>query len=643
MEAALDNLRIVAAGVAVLMLPGLAWTTWFPIKNVDILEYLSDVVGLSVATTALVGLATFFLGWRFSAVSISAFYLGLFFICLAGITRQRFGKDSLLGSVVIPPEQSGEFDNGQSKRSFLLNRSGMITVISLVILLLLIAWRLYQAREIILPAWVDSVHHVLITRVILENGGVPRTLDPYLPVPLYYHFPFHALAAVFSFLSRLSPDQAVLWLGQGVNALIALSVYRLGKVVWGDSRRAGLAAIFVGFVSHMPAYYLTWGRYTLSLGVVLLPLVMAAALEIYHQGAEIARNLRLVLLTAGLLVVHYFAALLLALFLIILLTVSLFQDLRRGSFLRGNKWVLLAALPAAGALLVSPWLLHVWSFVRPGVNLNSAFSMQVAESLYFPNYGDYIWRLLGPNHNYLLLTLALGGLVIAFFHPRSRVFAAWSIALVVSSLPVGLQISQFRPDHSAIVLFIPASLLSSNFLLWIEERLSGTKLREIGNVILGIAIALIVVWGISATKSVINPATLLVKPADLKAIQWVMEYTPKEARFFINVTPWQNQIYRGVDGGWWISPLTGRQTLLPPVLYMMGEKDYRDRVNGFAHIASQLDRCDEDFTTLLAEADLTHVYVRAGERGISPGSLVECPGLSLAYAQDGVFIYQLNH
>ena len=129
-----------------------------------------------------------------------------------------------------------------------------------------------------------------------------------MPVPFYYHYAFHALAAVFSFISRLSPPDAVLYLGQVLNAAIAMAVYRLGKALWGDWRRAVLSAILVAFVTQMPAYYVTWGRYTLLTGMLLLPLAMASALDIVNKGVQKSRLFTLGLLTAGILLSHYFAA-----------------------------------------------------------------------------------------------------------------------------------------------------------------------------------------------------------------------------------------------------------------------------------------------------------------------------------------------
>jgi hypothetical protein len=108
----------------------------------------------------------------------------------------------------------------------------------------MIFWRLYQARELVLPAWVDSVHHTWVVQKILAAGGLPPTLGAELPFPsitiMAFINNFHLL-----FSDRHCPADAVLNFGQAVNALIALAVFRLAIATWQDWKRAALAALLV--------------------------------------------------------------------------------------------------------------------------------------------------------------------------------------------------------------------------------------------------------------------------------------------------------------------------------------------------------------------------------------------------------------
>ena len=92
-------------------------------------------------------------------------------------------------------------------------------------------------------------------------------------------------------------------------------------------------------------------------------------------------------------------------------------------------------------------------------------------------------------------------------------------------------------------------------------------------------LGLFCLWGLVETATIIRPVTVFAGADDLRAIHWIKERTPPEGRFLINVTPWEWNLYRGTDGGWWITPLTGRWTSLPPLIYGFGEKEVIEEVN----------------------------------------------------------------
>ena len=275
----LDILWYLIAGGVVLCLPGIAWWAWFPEKDRDILERIAEVVGLSIAITALVALGFFLLDWRLTTVGVGVIYGILGLLAVAGLvrrwlarkrkeahtdgTRTSRGADPFVDPVVDswqritgsrgaeegPPGEeqdppgagqlsleaehsllgaeapSGEVRSQEDQQG---SRTAWIVrnVVLLAALAVLLAWRFYQVRDLVLPAWVDPLHHTLIVQVILESGGLPETLAPYMQVPFSYHYAFHALAAGLASLTRLGVPQVVLVLGQVLNALVAVSVYR---------------------------------------------------------------------------------------------------------------------------------------------------------------------------------------------------------------------------------------------------------------------------------------------------------------------------------------------------------------------------------------------------------------------------------
>ena len=238
------------------------------------------------------------------------------------------------------------------RRDLLLALGGLLAASAAVGAL--IWFRLYQARDLALPSWVNSVHHSLIVRLILERGGLPENFLPYLDANFSYHYGFHLLAAHFASWAQLSPEQTVLVFGQALNGLISLALYRFARAAGLDWRAAALAGLLAGFVFQMPAYYITWGRYTLSTGLIVLLTAMSCALEFKDRPTDRRLGLRLALLTAGVCLTHYLATVLLIFFFIILGLFGLINAARRRD-LRAGPWRM-AAWALAGGLAALPWL-----------------------------------------------------------------------------------------------------------------------------------------------------------------------------------------------------------------------------------------------------------------------------------------------
>lgn len=606
-----------------LLLPGLVWQVGFGVgqtaPSYDIASRFADLIGISLALAALVGLGTFLFGGRFSGTAILWLY-GLMGVTLLLFFLQRRKKDLL-------PEPATP------------HAPRLIPHLSLITFLLLLAFRFYQARTLVLPPWVDSVHHTLLVRLFLETGGVPPTAAPYLPVTLYYHFGFHLNAALFAFFTHLTPDQAVLIFGQILNAFVSLAMYRLAMALWHDPRRALLALLLTGFVSQMPAYYLTWGRYTLLTGLSLMLLAMSAALDVIRNPSpnpEAAA--RLALYITGTLLTHYFAAGLLALFLGVLVFEQMFASRWQVWQHPGVRTLFWAGF--IGFLLASPWVWHVWVSGQRYISVSVVSPTNSPDETYFSGYIGYLWQLMGPYRGHVFLVLGGIAFLLLGWRTRVRPFALWTVAFIFVSLPWGIHLQPFRPDHGVIVAFLPAGMmLADAFITPLDAE--SRWFRWLARGTFALALISLLIWGVRETRDILNPGTILASQADVHALTWIAENTPADADFFINVAYWQSGSYRGVDGGWWIMPLTGRRTFLPPALFLFGPKDQVLATNALAAHAVQFNACTDEFRMFLAENKLTYVYLGANQGPLRPEGMASCSDFQVVYAQEGVTIYQV--
>jgi hypothetical protein len=618
MTAFISLIQQIAAAAIVLLLPGLAWQAWFPCPDRDKGERLAEAVGFSLSVTALLALAGFLFGFHYSGVGV------------AGITLV-FGLIWLAGWLLRPRDENSD----HATREW----AGWLALALAVSLA--VAWRLYQARTLVLPAWVDSVQHALITRVIFESGGLPASLAPYQNVPMYYHYGFHAAAALFEFWAEISVDRAVLVLGQVLNAAICFSVYRLARALWGDWKRGLIAGVLVGLAFHMPAYYVTWGRVTLTAGLVILPLVMAEAVEASRQTTwSWTATLRITILTAGLFLTHYLAALILGLFLVALGIQRLWNDLcaRR---LSKPAWARLLVGIGCGVLLALPWLVRIYIYSRSSFSVSANLAVDAPDQNYFKGYLDYLGYLAGPYRNYILLGLAFVGALVGLRKPGGRLLAGFTLILGLLCLPWGFQLGPFRPDLMVIVTFLPASLLAGDLIGDGGEAAAAVfKHRSMGWALAAAAVLALAVWGVIETRDILNPVTIFTDADDAQALQWIQNETPADARFFINVTLWQGPTYRGVDGGYWILPVTGRQTMLPPIVYAWGTAEHNRQINDLARQAEQVTGCSPELWKLMDSDELDYVYLHAGAGSLQPPADGTCPELQAVYHAGKVWIYR---
>jgi hypothetical protein len=590
--------KAIIAALVVLVLPGGALLAWRPGPDRDLPEWLAEAVGLSLALTSLAALYGATFQWPVTGGRLLGLYAGL---ALFGLTGRLIHRQTALW--------------GPPRRLFLL------------VLLGLIAWRFYQVRGLAFPPWVDV-------------GGMPADLRPYLAVPFFYHFGFHVPTALFAALSGAPLEQSALWMGQLLNALISLSLYYLGRKVWREPGKAGLAALFSGFVSQMPAYYATWGRYSLLSGLVLLPLAMGAAWTIRRPAPPIFPFGRLALLTAGTCLAHYFAAGLLGIFFLFFLGEGVWTAVRRKAKWREVGFWPLAGF-SAGVALILPWLFRLWGPAKPYFAIRFTSPSRPLTEAYFSGYGAYLVYLLGPLRNYFLILLAWPGLVWAWGNPRLRVLAGWGLLLGLGVIPWGVRFSPFRPDHLAIVLFLPVCLLAAHFAWeacsWAKRKRPGAYWDQIA---LTLLLALLI-WGLKETRFIIKPETILAGPDDLRAIRWLEKNTPVRARFLIRAVPWEWGIYRGLDGGYWITPLTGRWSSLPPIFYGFGGREMVSRMAQRAEQTLQMEGCGPAFWDLVRSQGITHIYTREGEGSLSPQALAGCPGLEPIYRQGRVYLFKI--
>lgn len=554
--------------------------------------------------------------------------------------------------------------------------------IGLLAVLAVTLWvRFVQIAGIALPPWVDSVHHALLIRITGENGQAPYNLEPYLPVTqLAYHWGYHALIAVAWQISGLPLPDVMLWGGQILNALHVLTGAALATLLWRKPLAGIVAGIVIGVLAIMPAYYVSWGRYTQLTGLLLLAPLAICWHTWLHQPTR-RSGLFVALLLAALSIIHV-RALLMTLALLALLTLFWLLETPRPSTLQRLRQSLLLA--GGTALIAAPWLVvllleRIAPAVRTptslvgGGNYNQLNTGLLWAGLTFPLVGVALlagaigivrrkraaalialWTVLLvllANPVLLPYLLAAAGLVIVI---NALLLRRWWLLLAGSGLlllnPWLVPVPYFwlmTNEVIVITLFLPlALLLAGGAVLGYEtiqchlppQSRAARLLPYATAALLGVWLQ----WGAWQSRSVINPTTVFATPADRAALTWVAANTPPDARFLINTTPWFSHLDRGTDGGYWLLPYAGRATSLPPAIYTYGTPQYVAQVHADSQLVSGYTAGQEaQLADLIERTGITHIYLGADPKPLTVALFTDPQRFRIVYQQDGVTIIEV--
>ncbi len=494
--------------------------------------------------------------------------------------------------------------------------------------------RAFHALDLTGPLWKDAVHHALLARLIVDQGRVPASYLPYAQVtPATYHFGFQSLVAVLHWLTRMPLQAALLLVGQTLNALAGLPLYVLGKR-WGNSRWAGVAAAALpAAFSLMPSYYVSWSRYTELTGLFIMPVALFLLDQLlcqkrWHWGLAVVTTVAM----AGLLVAHIRVAAF-AVVLAGLLVLRSTARRRYAGLAMGAPWLRSLAV-ALGVVALS------WTWLWPSVQhlwLRAAQEWpEVSDTLspYFLLYGPGRWAF----------PIILVGSVLGLFWRRKESFLLflWIALLVLLANPalLGLRMGSAVDNTSlSIALYAPvglgAALLGGGAAAL--ARRAPERLRRAGRWVGALLIVAATVWGSRGLLQVVNSKTALLTRSDLQAMEWIRQETPPDAVFLINSHEWMSSVYAGSDGGYWISPLTGRLTWPPTALYGLGDDPYIAHVNEVAQKAMT----GEGLVDLLRANGIRYIYLGRYGGPLKPEALAALPELSVVYHQDGVWILEL--
>lgn len=522
----------------------------------------------------------------------------------------------------------------------------------LLVMIAIIAVRYMVVTDLEIPVWGDSLHHTMIAQLIIDQGGLFRSWEPYASMQSFtYHFGFHSQVANLVWLTGSKTARAVVLTGQIANVASVFTLYPLALRL-GRSRWAGVIALLLaGLLAPMPMFYVNWGRYTQLAGQAILPVGIYLGWEFLTARSFSWSLLGLTCLTlAGMTLTHYRIAVFAACFFPAFALVV-------GIQLPWRTWLQRSALIALGAgVLVLPWFIQILGGKLLTILLSISTSSRTGSSSAAST--DEISAVGDPY--FFLPALIWYAMLLSMFWAlwqRKRgvlLIALWWMSIMLAVNPQWLRLPGAGTlTNFALIIasYIPAALLIGAAVGWVLRRL------YVPAALVGVTLVIVVSAGWGATlrlKDVDFSSSTMVTRADQQAAAWIEANTPPDARFLINGFFPNPEAVVGSDGGWWLPLLAHRQTTLPPLLYISEQgpqPDYRTWINQVYATINAHGVSSPETLAILREHGVSHVYIgqeqgRVGYNGadqmIGPEILLASPYFRQVYHQDHVWIFALQ-
>jgi hypothetical protein len=515
--------------------------------------------------------------------------------------------------------------------------------------------RFWIIRDYQYPAWSDSLHHALLTRLTAVQGQLPTSMEPYFPIPLgQYHLGLYSLTATTQWLAQVPAHTALLWTAQVLNGLCGLGVYLVLDRKVGRSG-AIVGAVTVGLLSHQPAFYVNWGRFTqLSSQTILLIAWLVTWEALKAWGLSWREHRAKILWHAGLAAVLTGAVFLLhfrvAAFYLPLVLMSLTWELwkARGEYQLGRLALGGAVVGVVALLVATPAL---WEALRVFIHSRSNAASQtllttseLTETI--QGYHRFPWSSV-PHltaHVWLIVLAAPGAVVGVLRRNKLTIACVIWIAvlyLLASAYALGVPLLDLTNLGAVLImLYLPIGLV----LGCATEELLARCRQNWRERAVGLVIAVVLIAGfVTSHLRVldIEPRRHFVTPEDMAAMRWIQANTPPDALFAVNTFFWLPSAPHGTDGGYWIPYFTGRKTTAGAMLLSLAEQAYMNEV---IDMSRAVERLEVDNKALADLEALGVGYLYAGRRGDFSGlgldveRLNRAIGTKVLYSEGGVSV-----
>ncbi|MEM3751967.1 MAG: hypothetical protein QXM65_03275 [Candidatus Bathyarchaeia archaeon] len=419
---------------------------------------------------------------------------GMFFYAIGVLPFKLFNYTVILGFTALSLFLSFivHFDALKGIANMLKVKSSVVRVnrktfsaylLVFVMFIIFLVINLFSVASFVFGSVRDESIHSLFVQVILENGNIPLTLQPYLQEGIIYPQAAHVIFAFASYFLSMEIPQVVFYVTILFKALSVVAAYSLGLKLGFDKSSSALLSFVFAFISSWPLF-ITWGGNPFAVGFPLFLVCLGMLLPLLGSTERYGYA---ELLALGF-IFGYLGAIILS-YLQVLMVIALFVLIYYAARKRSASRLLgeFVVIFCTSLLPLSPFLYRFFIFYHyPGHNIGipSDFMGWTSQQLGITQALQWAFDNLSP---YILLRLLILTFLVALvvLIRRTRDYGdvkrtvAFALVIFVSATALSF-LSFFLPadfgvvswGHQGIIMSISINLLIFAFYIKAAKILS---------------------------------------------------------------------------------------------------------------------------------------------------------------------------
>jgi hypothetical protein len=448
---------------------------------------------------------------------------------------------------------------------------GCVVLDALLVVLLVV--RFYSTRDWIVPPGVDSAQHTIIVQLLLDHHGLFQSWAPYSDAETFtYHFGFHAVTALFVWLTGADASFAVLIMARVIGACALLSIFGLVRL-WTRSVWGGVFAIALWetYAQHLYFYDIP-GRWLLLAGFTVLSsalVLLASVLSQLDRKTSWPLLLLCALTIAGLVLTQYKTGLIFAILAAVFVGNECLREIISRDPAHAKHFLRIlvrASVVVALALLLSAPKLNAVLHAKAGKNLQrivleapapnpNAFGAPVLDHAGILRTGFNTPQKIIPS------CLALLGAITVLLRRRDAIWylAGWVlVTLAMNPRLVGMNRTGVIDEIYWKFAVQTAIAAMGGFAIGFICETFWERRSKSAEIALAFAALVLSLWS-AASSPALPQSAHFVLPGDLRLMSWMEDHVPPNekiaARSFFD-----DRHVQGHDAAIWLPYFARHQT-----------------------------------------------------------------------------------